>query len=156
MKIYKFQVLLREILKTMNQELHLVVRWIVMLIAIFQTRFFLTEHWIEWLLKFLSVLLSFLGKYSPKIAEIAVLLPTSLYRHDILLTDGVQERMFAICKSCDSLYKFEECLHKVGSTIIAINRCSHKIFKKHCNTFLMKNIVTSSGHEKHYPQSLLL
>ena len=35
-------------------ELEMIVRWIVTLLSIFQTRFFLTDRALNWLLKFLS------------------------------------------------------------------------------------------------------
>lgn len=121
-----------------DEELSFIVRWIVLLLAIFQTRFFLTNR----------ALLSFLGKYSPKLAQIAALLPKSLYKHNISLTDHIQDTTFerrVVCNSCDSLYTFDSCLHKVGSTTIAINRCLYKPYNKRCNTALMKEIITASG-----------
>ena len=54
-----------------NGELSIIVRWIVTLLSIFQTRFFLTNRALNWLLKLLSVLLTFLGRYSTKVAEVA-------------------------------------------------------------------------------------
>ena len=140
-----------------KQELHIVVKWVVLMLAIFQTRFFLTNRALDWILKFLGTLLTFLGKYSPSIAEIALMLPKSLYKHNISLTDGMQDPMFercAVCKACESLYKFEDCVHKVGSRIISVNRCPYKPFKKRCNKILMKEVISTSGHRRYYPYKM--
>lgn len=120
-----------------KQELHVIVKWVVLMLAIFQTRFFLTNRALNWLLKFLGTLLTFLGKYSLKIAEIAKMLPQSVYQHSISLTDGIQD----ICSKCDAVFKFDDCIHKVGSRIISVNHCPHKPFKRKCNEILMKEVM---------------
>ena len=61
-------------------ELHMIVRWIMTLVSVFQTRFYLTDRSLNWLLKFIAVLLAFLGKFSQEIAEIASLIPQSINR----------------------------------------------------------------------------
>lgn len=133
-----------------QQELHVIVKWVVLVLAIFQTRFFLTNRALDWFLRFLGVLLVFLGRYSPKIAEIAKMLPRSLHQHSIALTNDSQDTLFerhAVCTKCDTLYKFGDCIRKVGSRIISVNRCPHKPFRRMCNEILMKEVISSSGHE---------
>ena len=134
-------------------EQNLFVKWIVTLLSIFQTRFFLTNNTLDWFLKFLGVLLRYLGKYSTKISEIAMKLPQSLYKHNRLLTDVAINNSFekqAVCMTCDSLYSFEKCIEKVGTRLV-INHCTFKPFQKTCNQPLMKAVVSSSGHERFYP-----
>ena len=85
------------------------------------------------------------------------MLPKSLYKHNISLTDGMQDPMFercAVCKACESLCKFEDCVHKVGSRIISVNRCPYKPFKKRCNEILMKEVISTSGHRRYYPYKM--
>ena len=137
-------------------ELSITVRWIVTLLSIFQTRFFLTNRALNWLLKFLVVLLQFLGKYSTKISELSARLPHSLHQHNFLLSDIAEGYTFerrAVCNACDSHYRFEECLRKVGSNM-TVNCCVHKLFQKKCSEVLMKEIVTSSGHRKFCPHRI--
>lgn len=137
-------------------ELNIIVRWIIMLLSVFQTRFFLTNRALNWILRFLRVLLGFLGRYSPKIAELAVRVPQSMHQYNHSLSSivdcGTFERR-AVCNNCDSLYRFEACLTKTGSTV-TVNRCAYKPFKKTCNKLLMKEIVSSSGHKKYYPHAV--
>ena len=56
-------------------ELNIVVKWVITLLSVFQTRLFLTNRA---LLRFLSILLCFLGSYSPKVAELATRLPRGI------------------------------------------------------------------------------
>ena len=136
-------------------ELSIIIIWITVLLSIFQTRFFLTTRALNWLLKFLSVLLRFLGRYSTKIAKLAVRLPQSMYQHNHSLSDVIQCNTFeqrTVCRACDSLYRFEECIKKAGSRTTA-TRCVYKPLKK-CNECLMKEIVSSSGHRKFYPHGV--
>lgn len=59
----------------------------------------------------------------------------------------------AVCSACCSIYKFEECIRRVGSTAY-INRCTYKPFKKACNEPLMKEVVSCSGHSRFYPHAI--
>lgn len=63
-------------------ELIIVVKWIITLLSVFQTIFFLTNRALNWLLRFLSILLSFLGSYSPKIAELAARLSRGIHQYN--------------------------------------------------------------------------
>ena len=86
-------------------ELSIIVRWIIVLLSIFQTQFFLTNQALSWLLKFLSMLLKFLGRCSKNIAELAVRLPQSIYQQDLSLLDYIKGNIFerrAVCRACDS------------------------------------------------------
>ena len=58
-----------------------------------------------------------------------------------------------MCKACDSLYSFEDCLEKVGTATV-VRRCVHKHFNRTCNELLMKEIVCSSGHKRFYPHKV--
>ena len=134
-------------------ELNIVIKWVVTFLSIFQTQFFLTNRALNCLMKFLVVLLQFLGKYSAKISELAAKLPHSLHQYNLLLTDIAQGYTFnrrAVCNACHSHYSFEECVRKVGSEM-TVNRCTRKQFQKKCNNLLMKEIMTSSGQRKFYP-----
>lgn len=137
-----------------NTEIHMTVRWVMLLLSIFQTRFYLTDRSLNWLLKFLATLLHFLGKYSTKIVKIASLLPQSVNKCTNILFDS--KNMFerrAVCSKCDTLYTFNECLKKEGLQT-SITRCSFKSFSKKCNEPLMKEIISHSGHHKFYPKKV--
>lgn len=108
-----------------------------------------------WILQFLSILLKFLGKFSEKVAIIATMLPTSLYKHHQYTSilggsDSFEKRV--ACKSCFSLYRYEECLSKSAS-LTSIKPCCFKPFNssRQCGEKLMKEIISSSGHKKYYP-----
>ena len=97
-------------------ERRVTVRWIIVILSIFQTRFILTAEAMKWLLKFLVVLLRYLGKYSPKLTEIADLLPQSLYQYESSLgsiTPNIDINKNVVCLKCESLYTLKECFRKV-------------------------------------------
>jgi len=109
------------------------------LLSIFQTQFFLTDRALKWLLKLLSVLLGFLSVYSTKVAELTARLPQSIYQFNHSASDLIQGSTFerrAVCRACDSLYTFKDCLKRVGSRITVV-RCAYRPFKKTCNELLM-------------------
>lgn len=87
-----------------------IVKWVVVLLAVFQTRFCLTDNALAWLLRFLSVLLKALATlFSKNIAYIAEMLPKSIYKYnkvtaDISLGSDSFER-HVVCQSCCALYK---------------------------------------------------
>ena len=137
-------------------ELNHIVKWIITLLSVFQTRFFLTNRALNWLLRFLGVLLGYLGRYSPKITELSTRLPRGMHQYNKSLSNIVQGGTFerrAVCSACASIYNFEECIRKVGSRTY-INRCTYKPFKKACNEKLMKEVMSSSGHRKFYPHAI--
>ena len=55
-----------------------------------------------------------------------------------------------MCKSCDSTYRFEECL-KTSGTNTTIVSCYTKIFKKRCDQTLMNQVISSRVSFKYYP-----
>ena len=137
-------------------EVNMIEKWIITLLSVFQTRFFLTNRALNWLLRFLSVLLGFLGRYSPRIAELAIKLPKGIHQYEASLSKIIQGGTFerrAVCPSCSSLYDFDECIRKVGSQTY-VNHCLFKPFKKACKTPLMKEIVSSCGNRKFYPHAI--
>ncbi len=47
-----------------EEEAHIVIRWVFMLMSIFQSRFFITGRAMTWLVKFIGILLTFALQYS--------------------------------------------------------------------------------------------
>ena len=56
------------------------IRWVVTLLSVFQTQFYLTNRALSWLLTFLFVLFRFLGRYSEKVARLAHQFPSTLHQ----------------------------------------------------------------------------
>lgn len=131
------------------------VKWIVLLLLYFQTRFSLTDRAFSWLLKFLHILLKVLGRFSSKIIEISSQLPQTLHGQNRAFADiagnvdSFEKR--AVCVKCHSLYTFGECMQG-GST----DMCSYKSMqgRRRCGSPLMKRIVSSARHTKYYPHSV--
>lgn len=143
-----------------HAQSNVIVKWVVILMAVFQTRFCITDNALTWLLRFLSVLLRALATlFAKNIAYIAETLPKSLYKHNKATadishgSDSFEKRV--VCQSCCTLYNYEECLSKHGSQV-AVSCCTYKPFRrgKICGELLMKEIVSCSGNARHYPHQI--
>ena len=94
-----------------SAEYNSIIRWVVTLFAVFLSRFFLTNRAFSWLLTFLFVVLRFLGRYSTKVAELALHFPHTLHQYQLFLSGIVPSTSFekrAVCVKCDAIYRFEE------------------------------------------------
>jgi hypothetical protein len=101
----------------------------------------------------LFVVFRFLGRYSDKIAELAHHFPQTFHQYQLLLAGIIPTTSFekrAVCAKCDEIYRFEECVKKVGTQTSSV-MCKKKIFRRRCNQILMKQIVTRTGTIKFYP-----
>lgn len=101
------------------------------------------------------VIFHYLGRYSVTIADLALKFPRSFHQYNNLVPI-MQENLFnrqAVCKKCESIYKFEDCVTKVGTRTI-ITTCKSKQFQKSCNHLLMKEVITSGGTKKFYPHKV--
>ena len=81
-------------------------KWIITLLTIFQTRFFLTNRAIEWLLNFIVILLQYLSKYSTHLSELAARFPRSMHQYNNSLEKIVPINKFmkqAVCVKCETL-----------------------------------------------------
>ena len=128
------------------------MKWVVVLLGVFQTRFCLTDNALAWLLRYLSVFLKALANlFSNTIADVAKQLPKSLYKHDkatanlSLGSDSFEKRV--VCESCSAIYNYDECVSKQGPKV-SVSRCTYKPFRggRQCGKLLMKEIVWNSFH----------
>ena len=108
MKTSPLKVLQLLLLYLMNQsaEYNSIIRWVVTLLAVFQSRFYLTTRAFSWLLTFLFVVLRFLGRYSTKVAELALHFPHTLHQYQFFLF-GIEANISfekrAVCVKCDAI-----------------------------------------------------
>ena len=68
--------------KSPDREHEPLVWWIVAFVSIFQTLDSISDQAIEWLVKFIGVLLHFLVCYSPRLQRVAGAFPNTLYLRD--------------------------------------------------------------------------
>ena len=134
---------------------NITIRWIVMLLSVFQTHFYLTKRALCWLLNFLFILFRYFGRFSSDMAELGLAFPQSLHQYEAVVSNIIPNSIFekrAVCTNCQSIYKFEECVRKCG-TRYEVMRCKSKSFNKTCNHLLMREIRTSNGTAKFYLSS---
>ena len=135
-----------------DMDVNTVVWWIVMFTCVFQTLHSLSERAVHWLLKFLSTLITVMGRYSEKIARIAAAFPSTIYCRtqylkNKLLTPTVCSSV--VCQACHSLYDFNDCTERIGIqvTVKTCRQCA----KSRKRIPLLKQVFTSQGTEKFYP-----
>ena len=56
-------------------EVKTVVWWIVAFISLFQTLHVIPDRAVAWLVKFITILLNYFGRFAPKLQNMAVALP---------------------------------------------------------------------------------
>lgn len=139
-------------LQSIDSDQESAIWWIVAFTCILQTLHSLPLQSVEFLLKFLTCLLTFLGKYSIKIAEIANVLSCSLhtrakYLEKYLFIAPVITRV--VCVRCHTLYKYSECT-EVREHIVYVKHCT----TCKCRNPLLREIVTSTGNKRFYPYSI--
>ena len=96
------------------------VWWIVFFVLIFQTLHCISDH-IDWLLKFVHILLQFVARYSPKLQGAAAAFPISLHLQDKFVKGCIyitSVERYASCATCHSVYKFNDCFVKRGTWLV--------------------------------------
>lgn len=141
--------------QVLDSEQAAVVWWVVVFTCTLQSLHSLSLRTIEWLLKFLVVLLTFLGRYSGKISEIARAVPSTLF----LRTKYIREKVSILpifrkvaCRYCHSLYKYEDCIEKRGTRMI-VKYCAECGTRRRIRNLLL-SIVTHNSTTKYYPSLL--
>ena len=131
-----------------------IVWWIMLFINVFQTLHFIPDRAIAWLLKFIYVLLRFLGAYSPIIARASEIFPSTLYLRDKYSVWKNNFKRYVVCKECHTLYNYEDCIEQSGTGTRAKTKakaCSHRSFSRICGGSLLKEVASLSGNIKLYP-----
>ncbi len=97
----------------LDNEHTAIIWWLVVFTCTLQTLHSLPLQAVEWLLKFLAVLLTYLGSYANKIADIARIFPPTLYLRTKYLKDKLRTIPVVhkvVCPTCHSLYGYAEFL----------------------------------------------
>ncbi|SMN01974.1 hypothetical protein SPONN_281 [uncultured Candidatus Thioglobus sp.] len=139
----------------LDKEQTEVVWWVVAFTCAIQSLHSLPLRAIGWLLKFLVVLLTFLGKYSDKISNIAEAVPSSLFLRNKFICDRMfipPIRLRIVCRNCHSLCNYEDCFShdSGGGQEITTLPCSSCISHRK-RVPLLRTIVTCKGTTKYYP-----
>ena len=135
-------------------EVKTVVWWIVAFISLFQTLHVIPDRAVAWLVKFIIILLNYFGRFAPKLQNMAVALPWSLYCRNKFLLDGnsLDIRKYVVCPSCHSLHHLEDLYIKVG-TQVQVKRCPSKQLGSNCCNSEVLKVYTVSGNLKLYPHN---
>lgn len=91
------------------------VKWLVGFLFFFQAKFYLPDAAINVLLKFIRVLFSTIGKFSPFVKSLNELIPKSF---DVMIASSSKQLFtkYVVCRHCLRLYEYSSCIDKVGSS----------------------------------------
>ena len=97
---------------------HAIVWWVVVFTSLFQTLHSLLMRAVQWLLKFLLCLIAVLGKFSPKIFNIAQVFPGTIsqrciYFRNISSVPTIVNMV--VCRRCHSIFPFKDCIERKRS-----------------------------------------
>ena len=71
------------------------------------------------LLQFLSIAFKVLGRISPQLSDINQHFPGTLYQLRKILGHSSNSFVrYVSCKKCSSVYKYSECVEKIGSRVL--------------------------------------
>ena len=118
-----------------------IVWWIVAFIRLLRTLHQPPDRAVSWLIKFIYVLLHFLGSKCERVARIAEGLSQSLYllsRYSSEQSAAANIVHYIVCRECDALYNYPDCFHKVGTSMVS-KLCSKMILSRRCNGPLLKS-----------------
>ena len=124
-----------------------VLSWLLIFILRLQAKYYIPDVAIQCLIRFLHILFSVLGRYSPVIANIASKFPRSLYYLRKQYSSGQEFKKFVVCLKCNTIYGYQECIEYNGSTPVTRN-CFNRHYPNRSITYstpLLKFVELSSG-----------
>ena len=133
--------------------------WFTSFIILLQARHYIPDRAIDLLLKFLHAFFVVLGCLSnATVAVLAKALPRSVHLLREQFRRHLDFKKYVVCRKCNSLYRFEDCLTTVGSHVIP-QKCTfieyphhpQYSFRQQCGTHLLKTVELSSGKKIFYP-----
>ena len=135
-----------------------IVTWLVGFLLLLQARHYIPDSAMNALLKFLCVLFSVLGRFSPVIASMASAIPSSVYSLGRAVGNSVGFMKYVVCPKCHKLYKLSDCISQVGArqsstlcTFIQFPNHPYRRFRVECGQLLLKTVYFSSGRLILYP-----
>ena len=135
------------------------VRWLVGFLAVLQARYHIPNAAIDLLVKFISLFLAVVGRFSPFVCHLYKLFPSTLHMLRKEFSNDIIFRKYVVCPKCTKVYtSYESCINKVGS-VQSTKLCSHIEFRQHphhskrrpCGAPLLKSVQYRSGQEFLYP-----
>jgi hypothetical protein len=145
-----------------DQNAAAVMNWMVGFLLCLQAKYYIPDASINLLINFLFIFLSVAGRFSTFMKCLADIFPKSL---SLLLkmanTTEQNFTKFVVCRKCQALYDYENCLEKIG-TNIQTKSCGNILFPNHpyqsrrmpCNCPLLKNVEVKSGKIFLYPYKI--
>ena len=135
-------------------------KWVMLFILLWSTCYGVSANAVNALVSFLHYFLKFLAKFAPVLVALSSIFPKSLHmlhKHVGLNKDDFTK--YVVCKSCHSIYLYEDCFEKLSNGQSVPITCTYYAFPQHpnmsqrkaCGHRLLKEIVLKNGAAKYYP-----
>lgn len=100
--------------------------WLVHFLALLQKKHFIPDAALILLLRFLTIFFKILSRISPQLVTLSQQFPPTLYKfHKLLGTRQKSFTRYVVCPNCSLVYKYEDCLEKVGTSLVP-KLCKHR------------------------------
>lgn len=96
----------------LDDEQNAIVYWVTLFTCVLQVLHSLPLCAVQWLIAFLSTILTCLGKYSTKIAQIAKAFPKTLHLRNIYIRSLItmpSVQIMVVCRKCHATYNLRDC-----------------------------------------------
>ena len=144
-------------MQTVNSQAKALSMWLIRFFFSLQVMYHVSDNALGFCLNFFKVFFSVLGHICKVSADIAELIPSSLYRAKL----GIGRPKFVkyvVCRKCHCIYYFSECVES-SQRLPRSKLCSFKPFPLHphermrgqCGALLLKSIESASGKTYFYP-----
>lgn len=141
-----------------NAPFFALIKWLIAFLLLIQARFHLTDKLLEKMFKFFKTFFVVLGRINGSFSVIATELPPSLYmaRKKFKMSLNATIKIFPVCKSCGSVWKFEDCIEGLGIYKKA-KLCPYKTpfrrshHRQRCNGALLKTVELATKCKIFYP-----
>ena len=140
------------------QQQSALVGWLLGFLLRLQAKHYIPDSALQAFIKFLYAFFVVLSAFSGVAARILRVFPGSLYMLRKLLGYNTVFTEYVVCRKCDHLYQYKECVVTVGSNH-STKQCSHTEYPNHpwrsgrtpCGASLLLSVQVQSGKTILYP-----
>ena len=143
--------------ESVNSHATTLSMWLIRFFFSLQVMYQISDNALTFCLKFFKVFFSILGQFCKVSADIAGLIPSSLYRAKLSIKRPKFVK-YVVCRKCHCIYYFSQCFE--GSQRCPQSKlCPFQQFPLHpherlrgqCGTLLLKSVESVSGRTYLYP-----
>lgn len=141
-----------------DRSANALIQWLLGFILSLQAKYYVSNKAIEFLLRFLHLFFSVLGRFSPFLKTLHDLFPQSLHAMYKSVKYEDNFKKYIVCLKCSKLYTYNESIETIGRQKSS-KLCNWVRYPEHphasrrspCQTLLLKTVIFRSGNKILYP-----